>query len=124
MSFDAEARAAYEAAQNAALDDGRAVLVLDAVAWTAQMDRLVEMVRGAERAGERRYLPMELAGSWQLGQITASRWLAVLKIESEQRDAAEAEQRHARAVASRRPGSTGPPSSAAPTSSPRCPRWR
>jgi hypothetical protein len=64
-------------AQVASLDAVRDRLVADARSWAAQLEQLSALAARAERAGPqvRRTLSMELAGSWQVGQLTAERWL-------------------------------------------------
>src|SRR5688572_27604864 len=66
-----------DAAQVASLDAVRDRLVADARSWAAQLEELSALAARAERAGPqvRRTLAMELAGSWQVGQLTAERWL-------------------------------------------------
>ena len=67
-----------DAAQCASLDRTRELLVADARSWAAQLDELQALAVRAEAAGPqvRRTLSLELAGSWQIGQLTAERWLA------------------------------------------------
>jgi hypothetical protein len=67
-----------DAAQVAALDAVRERLVGDARSWAAQIDELTGIALRAEQSGAqvRRTLALELAGSWQIGQLTAERWLA------------------------------------------------
>jgi hypothetical protein len=68
---------ADDAAQVASLDAVREMLVADARSWAAQIAELTALAARAEAAGTqtRRTLPLELAGSWQVGQLTAERWL-------------------------------------------------
>jgi hypothetical protein len=65
------------AAQVASLDAVREHLVADARSWAAQLGELAAIGARAQRAGAqtRRTLALELAGSWQIGQVTAERWL-------------------------------------------------
>jgi hypothetical protein len=67
-----------DAAQVAALDAVRERLVDDARSWAAQIDELTGIALRAEQSGAqvRLTLALELAGSWQIGQLTAERWLA------------------------------------------------
>ena len=67
-----------ERAQNASLDAVHDGLVEQAKAWAARIAELTALSRRAEQAGAqtRRTLPLELAGSWKIGQLTAERWLA------------------------------------------------
>jgi hypothetical protein len=66
-----------DAAQVAALDEVHALLVADAKSWAARLQHASGLALRAERAGAqaRRTLALELAGSWQIGQLTAERWL-------------------------------------------------
>ena len=56
----------------------RESLVADARSWAAQLAELSCLAARAERAGAqvRRTLALELAGSWQISQLTAERWVA------------------------------------------------
>ena len=67
-----------DAAQVRSLDAVRERLVAEARSWAAQLDELSSLAARAQRAGAqaRRTLPLELAGSWHIGQLTAERWLA------------------------------------------------
>ena len=67
-----------DAAQCASLDGVRELLAADARSWAAQLVELQALAVRAEAAGVqvRRTLSLELAGSWQVGQLTAERWLA------------------------------------------------
>jgi hypothetical protein len=67
-----------EAAQVASLEAVRERLVADARSWAAQLGELSALSARAQQAGAqvRRTLALELAGSWQVGQLTAERWLA------------------------------------------------
>ena len=66
-----------DAAQCASLDRTRALLEADARSWAAQQVELQALVVRAEADGAqaRRTLPLEVAGSFQVGQLTAERWL-------------------------------------------------
>src|SRR5688500_4848026 len=65
-------------AQVHALHSVRDDLVADAKSWARQLVELVSMSWRAEHSGgsARRELPMELAGSWHISQLTAERWLS------------------------------------------------
>ena len=67
-----------DAAQCASLDKVRELLVADARSWARQLVELQALSERAQAAGPqaRRTLALELAGSWQVGQLTAERWLA------------------------------------------------
>ena len=67
-----------DAVQCASLDGVRELLAADARSWAAQLGELQALAVRAEAAGAqvRRTLSLELAGSWQVGQLTAERWLA------------------------------------------------
>ncbi len=67
-----------DAAQVHSLDAVRAGLVAEARLWAARIAELSALSARAERAGAqvRRTLALELAGSWQVGQLTAERWVA------------------------------------------------
>ncbi len=67
-----------EVAQNRSLDAVRARLVADAQSWAEQLSELSSLGARAEKAGTqvRRTLALEMAGSWQVSQLTAERWLA------------------------------------------------
>ncbi len=63
--------------QVASLDAVREHLVADARSWAAQLGELSCLAARAERAWAqvRRTLALELAGSWQISQLTAERWV-------------------------------------------------
>ena len=65
-------------AQVDALGTVRESLQAEAKAYALQLAELAALGRRAQRAGgsARRSLPMELAGSWQISQWTAERWLS------------------------------------------------
>lgn len=67
-----------DAAQVASLDAVRHGLVAEAKTWAARIGELSALAARADRAGAqtRRTLALELAGSWQISQLTAERWLA------------------------------------------------
>jgi hypothetical protein len=69
---------AADAAQVASLDAVRDGLVAEAKGWAARIGELSALAARAERAGPqtRRTLALELAGSWQVSQLTAERWVA------------------------------------------------
>lgn len=66
------------ALQNASLDAVRALLEADARSWAAQLSEFSALAARAAVAGAqtRRTLALDLAGSWDVGQLTAERWLA------------------------------------------------
>ena len=67
-----------DAAQVASLEAVHAALVAEAQSWAARIAELSALSARACQAGAqtRRTLPLELAGSWRIGQLTAERWLA------------------------------------------------
>lgn len=73
-----DAQPCDDAAQVASLDAVRDRLVADAQSWATQLQELSALAARAERAGTqvRRTLALELAGSWQIGQLTAERWVS------------------------------------------------
>jgi hypothetical protein len=74
----AAARPGYEVAYDAALDAMAELLRADARAWAERVRRLVELddlVSIGAAAGSAQFPQLEMAGSWQVSQITADRWL-------------------------------------------------
>jgi hypothetical protein len=76
--LDGDVLSPEEAAQVASLDLVRDALIADARSWAVQLGELAAVAARADEAGPqvRRTLALELAGSWQVGQLTAERWLA------------------------------------------------
>jgi hypothetical protein len=76
--LDDELLSPQDRAQVASLGRVRERLVDDARSWAAQLCELSALAARAEQSGAqaRRTLPLELAGSWQISQLTAERWLA------------------------------------------------
>jgi len=74
---DDETLSAEDVAQVRSLDAVRASLIADARSYAAQIAELSALAARAERGGSqvRRTLPLELAGSWQISQLTAENWL-------------------------------------------------
>jgi len=73
----APARPPREAAHDAALDAMTDLLREDARAWARKVRRLVELddlVAVGAKAGRAQYPQLEMAGSWNVSQITADRW--------------------------------------------------
>ena len=66
------------AAQVASLDAVQDSLVAEARGWAVRIGELSALAARAQQAGAqtRRTLPLELAGSWRIGQLTAERWVA------------------------------------------------
>ncbi|CAA9311458.1 MAG: hypothetical protein AVDCRST_MAG07-522, partial [uncultured Frankineae bacterium] len=66
-----------EQAQDDALDAVRAALEADARSWAAQLRATSDLVAaarcGAAGRGERSFVELEIAGSWAVGQATATR---------------------------------------------------
>jgi hypothetical protein len=67
-----------DAEQVGSLETVRAALVADARSWAVQLEQLSALAARAERTGAqtRRTLALELAGSWQVSQLTAENWVA------------------------------------------------
>jgi hypothetical protein len=76
--LDDDVLSAEDAAQVGSLETVRAALVADARSWAVQLEQLSALAVRAERAGAqtRRTLALELAGSWQVSQLTAENWVA------------------------------------------------
>jgi hypothetical protein len=76
--LDDDVLSAEDAAQVGSLETVRAALVADARSWAVQLEQLSALAARAERAGAqtRRTLALELAGSWQVSQLTAENWVA------------------------------------------------
>jgi hypothetical protein len=73
---DAAAQAA--AAMTAALDRGREQLADEARWWAGQIRNVQALMAASEQAGKAgvpQFLHLEIAGSWQVSQSTAHRWM-------------------------------------------------
>ncbi|TAL14942.1 MAG: HNH endonuclease [Frankiales bacterium] len=76
----APVRPPLSAESSAQVDSLQAVaddLAADARSWARQLTEIATMAWRAQQAGgsASRELPMELAGSWQISQLTAERWI-------------------------------------------------
>jgi hypothetical protein len=71
-----------EQVMDEALDAVRAALQTDARSWAAQVRTTARLADAARAVGgaDRAFVELEVAGSWSVGQATATRWL----VEAEQ----------------------------------------
>ena len=75
---DADMLSPLDVAQIAGLYAVQALLMVEAKAWAARIAQLNELAALSERqqrAGVPQFRALELAGSWNVGQVTAERWL-------------------------------------------------
>ncbi|MCW2679240.1 MAG: hypothetical protein JWM62_641 [Frankiales bacterium] len=72
--LDGDVLSPEEAAQVASLDLVRDALIADARSWAVLLGELAALAARADEAGPqvRRTLALELAGSWQVGQLIAA----------------------------------------------------
>ncbi len=73
---------ALEQVLDEALDAVRTALQADARSWAAQVRTTARLVEAARAGGsaDRGFVELEIAGSWSVGQATATRWM----VEAEQ----------------------------------------
>ena len=74
-AFDA---AGFERVQVAELDAVELLLAQEARGWARQLQHvhaLTVRADGSPHGADRRFLLLELAGSWRISQLTAARWV-------------------------------------------------
>ena len=73
---------ALEQVLDEALDAVHTALQADARSWAAQVRATARLVEAARAGGgaDRGFVELEIAGSWSVGQTTATRWM----VEAEQ----------------------------------------